>query len=97
MDSNSEANAPQFYCSKVQTSDGATWFAGVELSAKLDHPGELMDATFNLTITDGQKAWVGQGTGSSRFFKVDRCNNKISSDFTPDHETYFLPNLRRLE
>jgi len=79
MDFDSEDSAPQFYCSKVHTSDGATWFAGVELTAKLDHPRELMDATFNLTITDGQTAWVGKGTGSNRFPKVDRCDNEINS------------------
>jgi hypothetical protein len=61
MESDTETSATQFYCSKVQTTDGATWFVGVELKAKIDHPGELMDATFNLTITDGQQAWVGQG------------------------------------
>ena len=62
MASDMELAAPQFYCSKVQTTDGASWFVAVELKTKLDHPDELIDATFDLTITDGQRAWIGQGT-----------------------------------
>lgn len=67
MASDMERAAPQFYCSKVQTADGATWFAGVELTLNLNNPSDLIDATFNLTLTDGQSAWTGQG----KSFKLD--------------------------
>jgi hypothetical protein len=72
MASDTDTSVPKFYCSKVQTTDGATWFVGVELKTKVDHPSELMDAILNLTITDGQRAWVGQGRRLPLFYK-NRC------------------------
>ncbi len=77
MTSNGTASAPKFYCAKVQTTDGATWFAGVELNSKLDHLSELLDATFNLTITDGQRAWIGQGMNRRNSSKADKIQFQI--------------------
>ncbi|KAL4538951.1 hypothetical protein Ndes2526B_g02780 [Nannochloris sp. 'desiccata'] len=94
MDSDSEATAPQLYCSKVQTSDGATWFAGIELIAKLDQPSELMDATFNLTITDGQRAWIGQDLNEFSLGQTitDRMKHALEAlvQYQPPTERYSL-------
>lgn len=51
----------EFYCSSVEASDGGVYFVGAEVTPCPEEPSAINEATVNITVTDGRRAWTAEG------------------------------------
>ena len=67
-----DAQINEFYSNEVLTAtDGKKFFVGIDLKRCSHAPNALDEATIDIAITDGQRAWKGESTLS---FILDSCN-----------------------